>query len=266
MSLFLTISMLLTHFRRTLSQRLSYLSQLQRSLVVVGLAVLLLTSGGCKAVAWLNPSFAPRPIELSIEQVEPENSGRYTVSGNTTLPDKTQITVSAVRYFKDNAQASGSSAPDLNYAILDRQVAEVAQGNWETQLNLWQSSANGQFEEAWQIKVDSAQRTEPEPTVIFLATLEPENQPAYLQKQVEALEPSQQLAITRFTTDGELYLQAVKTLAVPPPQGQSSSVLKVVNSSQPNQVRVVKPNSNASEAEQVQRQTDTPLPPDAFVR
>jgi hypothetical protein len=231
---------------------------------MLGLTAFLLMNGGCKTVAWLNPTFAPQPIDLAIVQVEPENSGSYTVSGNTTLPDKTQITVSAVRYFKDSNQASSST--ERNYAILDRQVAEVTEGSWEARLNLWQSSANGQFQEAWQVKLDSEQQIQPEATVTFLATLEPANQPTALKKQVEALEPSQQLAITRFTTDGELYLQAVKTLAVPPPQGRSSAVLKVVNSVQTDKPRKAETSSNAVEAQQVQRQIDMPLAPDAFVR
>jgi hypothetical protein len=239
--------------------------KLQRSLVMVGFIALLLTSGGCKTVAWLNPTLGARPIDLTIEQVEPENSGSYTVSGNTTLPDKTQITVSAFRYFEDRTQTVGSTS-ERNYAILDRQIAEVSQGSWETRLNLWQSSASGQFQEAWQVKFDPEQRIEPEATVTFLATLEPTNQPASLKKQVEALDSAQQVAITRFTTDGELYLQAEKTLSVPPPQGRSSAVLKVVNSAQTDKPQVAKSSSNAAEAQQVQQQIDLPLSPDAFIR
>ncbi|NJO77122.1 MAG: hypothetical protein HC827_00425 [Cyanobacteria bacterium RM1_2_2] len=246
--------------------RLNPLQQLRRSLVMVGLSALLLMSSGCNTLARLNPTFAPRPVDLTILRVEPENSGRYSVSGNTTLPDKTQITVSAVRYFQNGTQATGSSTPERNYAILDRQVAEVTQGNWETRLNLWQSSASGQFQEAWQVKLDSEQRVEPEADVTFLATLEPANQPASLRRQVEALESSQQVAITRFTTDGELYLQAVKTLPVPPPQGVSSAVFKIVNSTQADQPKKAETNANASEAQQVQQQIDMPLSPDAFVR
>lgn len=240
------------------------LRKLQRAVAIGGLALLLLTSGGCKTIAWLNPTLAPQPIDLTIVQVEPENSGSYTVSGNTTLPDKTQITVSAVRYFKDTTQAVSTS--ERNYAILDRQIAEVSQGSWETRLNLWQSSASGQFQEAWQVKFDPEQRIEPDATVTFLATLEPTNQPAAFKKQVESLDSAQQVAITRFTTDGELYLQAEKTLSVPPPQGRSSAVLKVVNSAQVDKPRVAESSSNAAEAQQVQPQIDLPLSPDAFVR
>jgi hypothetical protein len=246
--------------------RFNPLRPLQQSFVWVGLATLLLMSSGCETVAQFNPTFAPRPVALTISRVEPENSGRYAVSGNTTFPDKTQITVSAVRYFKDRTQAMSSSVPERNYAILDRQLAEVTQGNWETRLNLWQSSASGQFQEAWQVKLDPEQRIEPEADVTFLATLEPANQPTSLRRQVEALESSQQVAITRFTTDGELYLQAVKTLPVPPPQGVSSAVFKVVNSAAAGQPRKAETNANASESQQIQKQNDMPLSPDAFVR
>lgn len=252
--------MLLNHFHRILSQFLSSLYKLRQSFWAVVFALLLLTNSGCSSPTPFNSTLSSPSIELTILQVKPEISGSYTVSGNTTLPDKTQITVSAVRYFKEGQTAE--TAP--NYAILDRQVAEVNQGTWQTRLNIWQASANGQFQEAWQANLSSSKRTEPEATVTFLAVLEPANQSTTVQKQTEALDPSLQAAITRFTTDGELYLQASKSMAILPPSGKTSTVATEPAQTKP---QIVKPSSDTPDAQFVQqRQTDAPISPDAVLR
>lgn len=255
--------MLLNHCRRILPQVLPSLKQLQQSLWAIGFALLLSSTGGCASINQLNSTLSstlsPSPVELNILQVEPEASGIYTVSGNTTLPSKTQITVSAVRYFKDPQTAETSS----NYAILDRQIAEVNQGTWQTRLNIWQASANGQFQEAWQANPSFGKPVEPEATVTFLAALEPTNQSMTVQKQVESLDPSKQAAITRFTTDGELYLQVSKSIAILPPVGKPSVVATEPVQNKP---RLAKPGSDAPDGQLIQQpQTDLPISPEAFL-
>lgn len=239
------------------SQRMAPLAQLRSLAFVSGLTLVLLVSSGCSTVNQINSKLASPPVDLAISQVEPRSSGSYTVSGNTTLPDQTRITVSAIRYFKPTTEAGSS-----NYAILDRQVAVVKQGIWETRLNLWEPSQNGQFQETWQTARDLNQRTEPESSVSFLATLEPAQQSATLQQQVEALDPAAQAAITRFTTDGELYLQASKTLTVPPPPGETLTATQP-KPIQPQRVTPSKPTEAQTER---QPQINTPLSSDAFLR
>ncbi len=244
--------MLLNHLRRTLSR--FFASAQWRRLVIALILPCLISS--CASASWLNSAFPSRPLELSIQQVRPVGSGSYAVSGSTSLPDQAQITVSAVRYFKNGA---ASSSP--NYTVLDRQIAEVNQGIWETRLKLQQAAATGQLQEAWQASSQLSQLVEPEAAVTFLATLEPANQPVNLKKQVEALNPSAQAAIARFTTDGELYLQTSKTLAAPPPPGRA-----VPNASKPTVPQIVKPTAAPAASQGQQRQTDAPLIPDAYLR
>lgn len=263
--------MMSDQFQSALHQFVNGSSRRLKSFMAMGLGMLLLASGGCESWSSFNSAFSPAPLELAIVQVEPENSGSYSVSGTTTLPEKTQLTVSAVRLFQDKVRAGVTNMP-TNYSILDRQMVEVNQGAWETQLNLWRNSANGQSQEAWQVKLDADQYTQPEPTVTFLATLEPANQPIDLKKQVEALERTRQVTLKRFTTDGELYLQAVKIVPIPPPQGQASVTMKAVNQpvqSKPKEVRFKSESSQAGASQtgaEGLKQTDMPLSPDAFVR
>jgi hypothetical protein len=247
----LKISMLFNSLNRTLAQRFA-LTQLQRWLML-GLVFPCLISG-CTSITQLTP-ISSAPLQLTIQQVKPESRGSYAVSGNTTLPDQARIAVAAIRYFKTGP--AGSS----NYTVLDRQIAEVNQGAWETRLSLQQAAATGQLQEAWQTSPDLSQLTEPEPTVTFVAALEPTNQPINLKKQVEALDPAAQAALVRFTTDGELYLQASKTLAVPPPPGRPTPITSKLL-----QPQIVKPTLVSTEAQPVQPQTDAPLPLKANLR
>jgi hypothetical protein len=96
------------------------------------------------------------PINLSIRQVQHEGGGTYTVAGTTSLPSKTKITVSAVRYLVEGASPETNSETDIPYAILDRQIAQVEQGSWQAELNLWQIASDGKFQEAWQLSQQDA--------------------------------------------------------------------------------------------------------------
>lgn len=193
----------------TLAQLVANLKQPHRWTIALGF-MLLLGIGGCESPPdWIGSREA-KPIELSILQVNPGTSGSYTVSGSTTLPDRTQITVYAVRYFKEAGDAENSALNPIrqNFAILDRQLANVNQGTWQSRLSV-QTLVNGQLGESWQNSAAPSRLT-PEPRVTFLATLEPVHQPANLQRQIE-----NQAALTRFTTDGERYLQTEKALELP---------------------------------------------------
>jgi subtilisin family serine protease len=270
------------HFRCTISRLIATLNPLHRTPfqtygapALLGLA-LLSTLSGCRSTPdWMDSKISSTPTELAISQVNPGSSGSFTVSGSTTLPNKTQVTVYAVRYFTKTPDASanpganpaldstipGSTIPE--YAILDRQIAKVNQGNWQTQLNLGQSS-NGQFLEPWQSS-SSASRRNPEPTVTFLAALEPVQQPRDLQQQIESEDLSVQSSIVRYTTDGELYLQASKTLAIPAPQVNLPAMAAIAES-QLVRVKVLEP-SGASDSQAVQQpQTETPLARNALFR
>lgn len=133
------------------------------------------------------------------------------MSGSTSLPDQTRITVTALRNFE---------AEPID-AILDRQFATVRQGSWQASLNLWQVAPDGRYQESWQLS-DLPPSSEPTSTVTFLATLDPVNQPPGLKDQVEAQDEATQVTLVRFTTDGELYLEASKQIDVPLPNSRTT--------------------------------------------
>lgn len=174
--------------------------------------LLLLVLVICTSCAAINQDSAS--VELSIRQAQATGRpGAYVVSGNTTLPDETRITVTAVRDFE--------SAEAPIYAILDRQFTTVKRGSWEAALNLWQPAPDGRFQESWQLSGLSAP-ADPAATVTFLATLDPANQPAGFRDQVEAEDSATQASLVRFTTDGEIYLEASRQVNVPLPSGRTA--------------------------------------------
>lgn len=159
-------------------------------------------------------------VQLSMQVEASGRSGTYTITGNTTLPDQSWLTISAIRYLRSSNQVD-SSLTDLPYSILARQRVEVAQGKWQTTLNLWQVAPDGRYQEAWQLNTSElGVALQPNATVTFVATLEPVGQPASLMKVLE----SQQIEgnLTRFTADGQPYLQVSQTLPIELPQGKTS--------------------------------------------
>lgn len=213
------------------------------------------------------------PINLSIRQVRDDGGGTYTVAGTTSLPSKTKITVSAVRYLVEGANPETSSETDIPYAILDRQIAQVEQGSWQAELNLWQIAPDGKFQEAWQLSQQDANVLfNPDSNVTFLATFDPVNQPENFKAEVEKLDTSLQAALARFTPDGELYLQASQTMAIALPTGQTtppatSQLTVVVRRSK----RTSAASRSASQADSASasaswRKTTAPLTPNEMLR
>ncbi|NEQ97308.1 MAG: hypothetical protein F6K30_11380, partial [Cyanothece sp. SIO2G6] len=148
-------------------------------------------------------------IDLNIVQVDSTGEeGRYRVTGNTTLPDQTEITVSAIRTLE--AIADGTSA----YSILDRQIAVVTNGTWETQLNLWRVGLDGQFQEPWQINEELTQVTfEHQGEVTFAAVLE-QKDAGQFRRIVENQDTPELRRIEQYNDDGELYLRTTKMRAL----------------------------------------------------
>ncbi|NJR61902.1 MAG: hypothetical protein HC769_25570 [Cyanobacteria bacterium CRU_2_1] len=215
-------------------------------------------------------AFSPPVIELAIRQVEATGRpGVYAVAGNTTLPDQTRLTVSAVRYLQYSQQAALTAIAEPDYSILDRQFAEVREGNWQANLNLWQIASDGNYQEAWQLdQRNTAIRFNPQPTVTFMATLDPASQPGNFRAQVERQDESTQIALTRFTTDGELYLETSQVLTVSLPSGNTSPPSTTLSSSprrsSSSQVNVSQ--SPEGDSGKTWSQTNTPLTPDQLFR
>lgn len=163
------------------------------------------------------------PVALEIEQVELSGQpGNYAVRGKTSLPEGTQLSVSALRTFELESAPAELESETPQFVILDRQVAEVRDGVWQSELKLWQTAADGRYQENWQMQmpappVDSS----PSSAVTFLVTLEPRLFDQVVDaKEVEALDKSAD-SLLSFTASGEPYLRVSQSLAVALPTGRS---------------------------------------------
>ncbi|MBD3881705.1 hypothetical protein IFO70_08055 [Phormidium tenue FACHB-886] len=243
------------------------LARLLLGLLLPGLLLL----SGC--TTWFN-SFTDStdvPLEFRISEVEAASRpGLFTVAGETSLPDKTRITVAAFRSLSQTGASGTASAERAaaqttpNYAILDRRIAEVQQGTWKIDLNLWKIAPNGDFREIWQIDQSALEvRFQPQPEVTFLATLEPANQPADLQPQLSQLSESARATLAQYTPEGEPYLQASQTIAVALPTGKTTPPAAPA---QPTASRPVKVTPASEQTGNSWKQTSAPIAPDAFLR
>lgn len=183
--------------------------------LVTSLTLLMILGEGCTVVSPLTNWLASPMIDLNIVQVDGTGGeGSYRVTGNTTLPDQTEITISAVR----TLEAIADDTPA--YSILDRQIAVVTNGTWEARLNLWRVGQDGQFHEPWQINEALTKATfRPQSEVTFAAVLEPK-EAAQFRRIVENQDTPELRRIEQYNDDGELYLRATKmrTLALPSDQ------------------------------------------------
>ena len=132
---------------------------------------------------------------------------------------------------RDNQQlslAATSKRLALNptYAILDYEQAEVQAGTWQVQLNLWQVARDGRYQESWQLDQEELQlQWEPEPDVIFLATLIVDGAADRLQPvQDELAERQLSLSSTLIQTspEGEQFFQAAQVQPIDLPQGKTA--------------------------------------------
>jgi hypothetical protein len=220
--------------------------------------LLLVGCSGCASLSGLSSKLSQNwspALEFRMNPVQSgDRAGLYTVSGQTTLPNKTQVTVSAIRQLQDAATVDGLPS----YALLDRQFAQVSQGGWKADLNIWQTAPNGKLQESWQSSLkDFSVKSLPE--VIFLATIDPPQQPANLQSQLNRLDVSEQLGLVRFTPDGEQYLQISQTLKVAPPIWTPTTAK--ASDRVPRAVPVVRSNPSTD-----WQQIPLPLSPDEFLR
>ncbi|PAX45758.1 hypothetical protein [Brunnivagina elsteri] len=204
--------------------------------VLTGISlVLLATSYGCTQKA-------ENEVKLEIKNVQSTGSnGQYKVIGSTNLPKASRIAIAAVRYLRPaNEEQTIDSNTDINInrSILDRQVIKVNdKGEWEANLNIWQVTPNGSYQEVWQ--VNQAQTTlTPESDVTFTATFDPGSQANITEKpsnekiqesqpQIQELEGKS----LRFSDNGEKYVQASlsQSVSLPiakttPPQQQAEDI------------------------------------------
>jgi hypothetical protein len=182
-------------------------------------ASLLLVAVGCTRERSLQ-------AELSLK-VEPSNRpGVYVVSGKTNLPDQSRIIVQGIRPLALTAQST-STEHSPNYAILDRQAVVSSQGQWQATLKLWESTPDGQYQEAWQANQAYISRLKPDADVVFVAAIESAEQTKASAQPLDNQGNPLEGANIRFATDGQWYLEAKQTLTVSPPISKTSrSALK----------------------------------------
>ncbi|MFB8787352.1 MAG: hypothetical protein U7123_00485 [Potamolinea sp.] len=180
------------------------------------LAVMLLILALCISCS---PAKPPNTA-LTISVQPASNPGLYTVSGTTNLPNKSQITVAAIRYLRPKSQEFFSSDPQETYAILARQIVNVSQGKWQANLNLWQIATDGRLQEAWQVnQSQTGLLLNPANEVSFVVTFDPAGQflnPEQQQVQFQDLKGS----LVRFTNEGFPYVQAIQNLKIALPVGR----------------------------------------------
>lgn len=162
--------------------------------------------------------------DLKIQVTDTNTPGRYAVSGNTNLPENTQISVAAVRYLQLDEADRTSATLNTNptYSVLAYEPAVVKQGQWQAELNLWRVDAEGQYQESWQIEQKQLGLSlEPDEKVIFLATLTPIDELSELEQTLAKrgirLAPGSVLS----TSDGFRYAQVQQALDVELPTGET---------------------------------------------
>jgi hypothetical protein len=199
----------------------------------------------------------------------------YTISGSATLPDQTQITVAAVRLL-EAPQNRDDDMTEQSYEILARQSASVDQGAWQTNLNLWQVASTGDFQEAWQISQTHLETDFiPSPEVTFTATFDPTQQPLEFQSRIEEEGNLARQSLAQYNSDGELYLQASRTLTLALPTGSTAPadatepIVKLTPSSSTPQIvetTAVDGGNETAESVTTRSRTDAPLTPQEFLR
>jgi hypothetical protein len=137
-----------------------------------------------------------------------------SVGGKASLPDDTQLTVSAIRLLSNSPENDDFDGETI-YAILDRQFAMVKNRQWQANLELQEKDANGSSLESWQLALNSSKDDiNPSSSVIFTVSLEPS---AFTEKLQEILSNSTinngntQIS---YTAEGEPYLRVSRMAAI----------------------------------------------------
>lgn len=198
-------------------------------------------------------------------EVMPRGPGIYELKGSTALPEGSQLAIAALRYLKLDPDAVSNPleledglktkqistfpihlSPDTedepaaaqlssrkrrmalkpSYIILDYQPVTVQEGQWQTELNLWQVAKDGRYQESWQLHQEKlALQWKAEPEVIFLATLLIDGAADRLQVLQNQLAERQLIlnrTLIQTSLEGEQYFQSMQLLKVALPQSKTA--------------------------------------------
>lgn len=179
---------------------------------------------GCESLHL--PLMPSKPVDWQMQVIPADRPGQYQLSGQANLPDRTPLTVIALRYLHPSRSANAATqnlraAP--TYSILDYSPIQIVNGQWQTQLNLWQVETDGRYQEAWQLEQRRLNLTfQPDSEVIFLATVAPSNTLPKLEQLLRKKQlqfPAQSL---RITPEGERFAQLFRTIEVDLPTGKTT--------------------------------------------
>lgn len=183
------------------------------------LVLTLVACGGCRTA--LLPSSPPPPEATTLTlEANTMGAGEFALAGTTNLPNGTQLTAIALRHLTP-ARANPGDEP--LYSVLDYQPVTVANGEWSTQLNLWQVAADGRYQEPWQAQIDTLDlAAQPSDTVQFAVALAPHHLGAALSGKLTQAGQRRLAGGSRVTPDGEPFLWVAQSLAVALPSGQTT--------------------------------------------
>ena len=189
---------------------------MKKLILLISILVLTGILSGCQPVSKL--AFNPPPLQLTIEQVSPEETpGQYALFGQTSLRDGTEFVVSAVRPLT-SAEPNVSLSEENLYGILARTTAIAENGRWQAQLQLWQISSNNRYQESWQMQDPLASLPlAPDPEVAFAVTLSPSAFALNQQKISQDLNSLGKSPLFNVTPAGEPSLEARKNVTIPLP-------------------------------------------------
>ncbi|MBE9159462.1 hypothetical protein IQ265_21895 [Nodosilinea sp. LEGE 06152] len=194
------------------------ISRLKKTGLLLVLA--LVACVGCQATTLL--PLSPPVAEATTLTLEAKalGAGEFALTGITNLPDNTQLTAIALRYL-DPQRATPDDKP--LYSVLDYRPVTVANGQWSTQLNLWQVAADGRYQEPWQAEAAALKlAVQPSDTVQFAIALAPHHLGAALSSKMAQAGPQRLAQVLRVTPAGEPFLWADQALAVGLPSGKTS--------------------------------------------
>ena len=243
---------------------------------LASIALLLILNAGCSQVPSTIrqlPALLPNlstDANFQLRVTPSSRKGVYTVVGNTNLPNSSRIAVAAIRYLRPSKPPSLGLSPKPTYSILAYQDVEVNKGKWQAALNLWKVAPNGRFQEAWQIEQSKLGLTfEPEPDVLFLATVNPTDSLSELEKQLEKQGIELVSNVVRNTVDGDRYVQASQVLPLPLPTASTAPPGQrpedINGGWGPRYLLLPEPPNITKRERPDKRRTDAPLSPEEFM-
>lgn len=190
--------------------------------------------------------------------------GKYLVSGEAESFSGATVTVSAIRRF---TQDTAKTAP--SYALLDRQFTSVSDGEWQAELQIWQTEGLASPQELWQIDQATLNMAlTPTPEVEFAATLDP----IEARKWPQAIAQAEASSAASYTVDGDVYLAAQSTIGIPVPASLAKDALKsaaIARRISDRKVTTIDPGVSAvsdSEQSAAANRTTLPISPRQYLR